>query len=193
MPPHLPPSLVVAHIDGASRGNPGPAAYGIVLEIEDGAPIAALSKTLGQTTNNVAEYHALLAALEYALENKVRRLKVLTDSELMARQIQGAYKVRSLELIPLYEHARSAIAKLESFSIQHVLREQNRQADRLANEALDKAAGITSTKHITAPGSPAPAKTMRASAIYHRGNFELGRELSLKEGEKVELEIRRKT
>jgi ribonuclease HI len=137
MSAHVPTSQVVAHIDGASRGNPGPAAYGVVLESADGAPLATLSKTLGQTTNNVAEYHALLAALDYVLENQIPRLKVLTDSELMARQIQGAYKVRSPDLKPLYERSRSAIAKLESFSIQHVRREHNRDADRLANEALD--------------------------------------------------------
>ena len=101
--------------------------------------MANLSKTLGHTTNNVAEYHALLAALEYAVEHQVQRLKVLTDSELLARQIQGVYKVRSLDLKPLHERARSAIARLESFSIQHVRREQNSEADRLANLALDGA------------------------------------------------------
>src|SRR5579859_2789886 len=137
MPAHSIPQQIVAHIDGASRGNPGPAAYGVVLESEDGAPVATLSKTLGHTTNNVAEYHALLAALDYAVEHQVRCLKVLTDSELLARQIQGAYKVKSPDLKPLYEHARSTIARLESFSIQHVRREQNSEADRLANLALD--------------------------------------------------------
>src|SRR5579863_838949 len=139
MPAHSIPQQVVAHIDGASRGNPGPAAYGVVLESEDGAPVATCSKTLGHTTNNVAEYNPLLAAPDYAVEHNVRRLKVLTDSELLARQIQGAYKVKSPDLKPLYERARSAIAKLESFSIQHVRREQNREADRLANLALDEA------------------------------------------------------
>ncbi|HLY63509.1 MAG TPA: ribonuclease HI family protein [Terriglobia bacterium] len=130
---------VVAHIDGASRGNPGPAAYGVVLESHEGAPLATLSKAIGHTTNNVAEYHGLLAALEYAVEHDIRRLKVLSDSELMARQIQGAYKVKSPDLKPLYERARSAIARLESFSIQHVRREHNREADKLANLALDGA------------------------------------------------------
>jgi ribonuclease HI len=139
MPAHRYASQVIAHIDGASRGNPGPAAYGVVLQGEDGMPLATLSKTLGHTTNNVAEYHGLLAVLDYALENQIRRLKVLTDSELMARQIQGHYKVRSLDLKPLYERARSAIAQLESFSIQHVRREQNSRADGLANDALDAA------------------------------------------------------
>ena len=137
MPTHPTQSHVVAHIDGASRGNPGPAAYGVVLENQDGTPLTTLSKTLGHTTNNVAEYHGLLAVLEYALEHQVRRLKVLTDSELMARQIQGAYKVRSPDLKPLYESARCAIARLESFSIQHVRREHNREADKLANKVLD--------------------------------------------------------
>lgn len=101
--------------------------------------MATLSKTLGHTTNNVAEYHALLAALEYAVEHQLRRLKVLTDSELLARQIQGSYKVRSPDLKPLYEHARRTIARFESFSIQHVRREQNSEADGLANLALDEA------------------------------------------------------
>lgn len=130
---------VIAHIDGASRGNPGPAAYGVVLESDEGALLTTLSKTIGHTTNNVAEYHGLLAALEYAQQHDIRRLKVLSDSELMARQIQGAYKVKSPDLKPLYERARSAIARLESFSIEHVRREHNREADKLANKALDGA------------------------------------------------------
>jgi len=109
------------------------------LENEDGTPVTTLSKTLGYTTNNVAEYHALLAALEYVLEHQVRRLKVLSDSELLARQIQGFYKVKSPDLKPLHERARIAIARLDSFSIQHVRREHNREADKLANKVLDAA------------------------------------------------------
>jgi ribonuclease HI len=130
---------VIARIDGASRGNPGPASYGVVFESGEGARIGTLCKSIGHTTNNVAEYHGLLAALEYALEHNFRRMKVLSDSELMARQIQGAYKVKSPDLKPLYERARSAIARLESFSIEHVRREHNREADKLANKALDGA------------------------------------------------------
>ena len=136
MPSHPPSSEVIAHIDGASRGNPGPAAFGVVLETHEGARIATISKTIGHTTNNVAEYHGLLAVLEYALEHKVRRLKVLSDSELMARQIQGAYKVKSSDLKPLFERARNAIARLESFSIHHVRREHNREADRLDRKSV---------------------------------------------------------
>jgi GxxExxY protein len=132
-------SEVIVHIDGASRGNPGPAAYAVVMKTAGGARLAAFSSPLGETTNNVAEYQALLAALDYALKCHYLRLKVLTDSELLARQIEGRYKVKSLELKPLHERARQAISRLETFSIQHVRREENREADRLANEVLDAA------------------------------------------------------
>lgn len=138
----MPPSSgdLVAHVDGASRGNPGPAAYAVVLA-SNGAQVASLSKFLGRTTNNFAEYQGLLAALAYALEQGHRRLRVFTDSELMARQINGVYKVKHPDLKPLYDEARRRISQLEAFSIAHVPREQNRDADRLANRALDEARG----------------------------------------------------
>ncbi len=137
---------VIAHIDGASRGNPGPAAYGVVIKTARGTPVAALSKFLGRTTNNVAEYQALLAALEHVLEDGHRRLRVLSDSELLVRQIEGSYKVKSPDLKPLYQRARQMIGKLESFDIEYVPRGQNREADRLANQALDASEG-KSTNH----------------------------------------------
>ena len=130
---------IVAHVDGGSRGNPGPAAYGVSIENPDGTPLASLSKSIGRATNNVAEYQGLLAALEFALQNGHTRLRVLTDSELMARQIEGRYKVKSPDLKPLFEKARQMIQRLESFSIRHVPREQNCEADRLVNQALDAA------------------------------------------------------
>ena len=138
------PSLAAAfdmimRIDGASRGNPGPAAYAVVVENGDGTPRESFSRTLGKTTNNVAEYEGLLAALEYALQQGARRLKVISDSELLVRQIQGRYKVKSEGLKPLVERARTLIARLHSFSIEHVRREQNSEADQLANQALDSA------------------------------------------------------
>jgi ribonuclease HI len=129
----------IAHVDGGSRGNPGPAAYGVTVESAGGAPLAKLSKFLGRATNNVAEYQGLLAALEYALAHHHSRLRVLTDSELMARQIEGRYKVKSPDLKPLFEKARGMILQLDHFSIRHVPREQNREADRLVNQALDEA------------------------------------------------------
>ena len=138
------PSLAAAfdmimRIDGASRGNPGPAAYAVVVENDDGTPRESFFRTLGKTTNNVAEYEGLLAALEYALHQGARRLKVISDSELLVRQIQGRYKVKNEGLKPLVERARALIARLHSFSIEHVRRERNSEADRLANQALDSA------------------------------------------------------
>jgi ribonuclease HI len=135
-----PPAELIAHIDGAARGNPGPASYGVVVESADGAARAAFSSCLGRTTNNVAEYEALLAALDYALRQATRRLVVLSDSELLVRQLEGRYKVKSPDLKPRFERAREMIARLESFRIRHVPRSQNAEADRLANQALDAAA-----------------------------------------------------
>jgi ribonuclease HI len=189
---------IVAHIDGAARGNPGPAAYAVVMETAQGAPVAAFAKFLGETTNNVAEYQGLLAALDYALNHHLRRLNVVTDSELMARQVSGRYKVRSPGLRPLYEKAQAMIARLESFSIRHVRREHNREADRLANQALDDAeAGIAPP--ATAPraaspraSNPAPAEPLRTAAIFQRGVLKPLAPLPLHDGEEVKLEIRRK-
>ncbi len=177
---------LVAHIDGASRGNPGPAAYGVVVEMADGKRLAELAEVLGETTNNVAEYHALLAALAYTLEHRHPRLKVISDSELLTRQVAGAYKVKSPDLKPLYEQAKRKIAQLEAFSIAHVRREENREADRLANRALDgneQAAGF-------AP--EAARRPLRAVATYRDGMLRPDRALPLADGERVEIEIRRR-
>ena len=130
---------LVAHIDGGSRGNPGPAAFAAVMKTAEGELVEEVSGFLGRTTNNVAEYQALLAALDFALAHKCRRLRVLADSELLVRQINGEYKVRNHNLKPLYDRAKHLIARLESFSIRHIYREENREADRLANRTLDAA------------------------------------------------------
>jgi probable phosphoglycerate mutase len=179
---------VVMHIDGASRGNPGPAAYAVVAKAADGAPLAALSKCLGETTNNVAEYEGLLAALDYALRHHHLRLKVLSDSELLVRQIQGSYKVKSVGLKPLHARARQMIGRLETFLIEHVRREENREADRLVNQALDaKEDGKT-----PAESPRAAVMVLRGRATYHRGVLKLQHPLPLAEGEEVDLEIHRK-
>jgi ribonuclease HI len=128
----------VAHVDGGSRGNPGPAAYGVLLEDGHGQVIARLSRYLGRQTNNFAEYSGLIAALEYALEHGFSALRVFSDSELMVRQIRGVYKVRNEGLRPLYERALVLIRQLDRFAIEHVRREHNREADRLANQAMDE-------------------------------------------------------
>jgi probable phosphoglycerate mutase len=132
---------VTAFCDGGSRGNPGPAGYGVFIQGPDGKPLAELCDYLGKTTNNVAEYSALLAALKWALESGHRRMRVVADSELLVKQIQGRYKVNSPDLRPLYEEAKRRIAQLDMFRIEHVLRGKNQKADRLANLAMDRGMG----------------------------------------------------
>jgi len=127
----------IANIDGASRGNPGPAAYAVVIRDPDGHVVLELAKRLGRETNNVAEYYALLAALDYATTQGIGALRIRSDSELLVRQMQGRYKVKSADLKPLHERAQKLSRQLSYFAIEHVRREQNRDADALANVALD--------------------------------------------------------
>jgi ribonuclease HI len=128
---------IKANIDGGARGNPGPAAYGVIVRDAKGEIIAELSDYLGIQTNNYAEYSGLLAALEFAVRGKHLSLKVLSDSELLVRQMQGRYKVKSPGLIDLYDRARALVRKLDNFSIDHVLRHYNKEADALVNQVLD--------------------------------------------------------
>jgi ribonuclease HI len=130
-------NAIKANIDGGARGNPGPSAYGVIVRDAKGEIIAELSDYLGIQTNNYAEYSGLLAALEFAVREKHLSLKVLSDSELLVRQMQGRYKVKSPGLIDLYDRARALVRKLEHFSIDHVLRQYNREADSLVNQILD--------------------------------------------------------
>ena len=143
---------VNAHCDGGARGNPGPAGFGAVLTGPGGEPLAELSEFLGIRTNNYAEYSGLLAVLEYALQHNYRRLRVVSDSELMVKQIQGKYRVNSPDLKPLWQEAKNRIARLDAFEISHALRHKNKEADRLANQAMDRG-----MKRPQAPGQPAPA------------------------------------
>jgi probable phosphoglycerate mutase len=136
--PEPPASWINAHCDGGARGNPGPAGYGAVLKDDAGHTLAELSEFLGFRTNNFAEYSGLLGCLQWALDHGHKRLRVVSDSELMVKQIQGKYKVNSPDLKPLWEEARRRIAKLDGFEISHALRHKNKDADRLANEAMDR-------------------------------------------------------
>ncbi|HEV2645968.1 MAG TPA: ribonuclease HI family protein [Acidobacteriaceae bacterium] len=129
---------ISAHCDGGSRGNPGPAGFGALVQDADGAVLAELSEFLGIQTNNFAEYSGLLASIDFALAHGHRRLRVVSDSELMVKQIQGKYQVKSPGLKPLYEQAKKKIAQLDGFEISHALRHKNKDADRLANEAMDR-------------------------------------------------------
>ena len=139
--PSTPKSYLIAHSDGGARGNPGPAGYGVVIQDQAGQKVAALNQYLGHQTNNFAEYQGLIAALEYALAHGHKALKVISDSELLVRQIKGIYKVKNSTLKDLHGRAKELIAQLEWFNIDHALREHNREADRLANEAMDKGTG----------------------------------------------------
>ena len=130
-----------ANIDGGSRGNPGPAAYGVVIRDGRGEIVAKLRKYIGRMTNNVAEYYGLIAALDYAESRGVRAIRVESDSELLVKQMRGQYKVKSEDLRPLFERAQKMSKAFDSFRIEHVYREQNREADALANEALDETEG----------------------------------------------------
>ena len=132
------PAWITAHCDGGARGNPGPAGFGAEITDSSGTVLAELSEFLGIRTNNVAEYSGLLASLDYALAHGHSQLRVISDSELMVKQIQGKYKVNSPDLKPLWQEAKNRIARLDRFEITHALRHKNKAADRLANEAMDR-------------------------------------------------------
>jgi ribonuclease HI len=136
--PEKPSNIFVAYVDGASRGNPGPASYAVILRGPDGATRFEAGKYIGRATNNVAEYYGLITALDSAAAQGIDRLLVRSDSELLVRQMQGRYKVKSPELRPLYERARKLANGFAYFAIEHVRRELNREADELANAALDR-------------------------------------------------------
>jgi ribonuclease HI len=128
------------HIDGASRGNPGDAGFGVHVTRRDGGELAGLYGFLGRATNNVAEYQALIHALRFAIAREASDVRVFSDSELVVKQMNGQYKVKHPDMIPLHREARLLIGKLPKVSLSHVRREQNRDADRLANRALDEKA-----------------------------------------------------
>ena len=129
-----------ANIDGGSRGNPGPAGYGVRIEREDGG-IVELKQSIVSATNNVAEYSGLIAALAWAAQQGLEKLHIRSDSLLLVKQMQGEYRVKHPGLQPLHEEARSLARRIGRVTFEHVRRELNKDADRLANEAMDEAAG----------------------------------------------------
>jgi ribonuclease HI len=158
-----------ANIDGGSRGNPGPAAYGVYIRDPKGEPVARLKKFIGRMTNNVAEYYGLIAALDYVEAQGIRALRIESDSELLVKQMKGLYKVRSPELAPLFERARKMASALDSFRIDHVYREQNREADALANQAMDEVEGPdakprgSKSAAVAKPAAPSVAEPRAAA------------------------------
>jgi ribonuclease HI len=184
-----PPHYLIAYSDGGARGNPGPAGYGVVIMDESGRKVAALSQYLGHQTNNFAEYQGLIAALEYALEHGPKALKLISDSELLVRQVKGVYKVKNAALKDLHARAKELIAQLDWFSIGHALREHNQEADRLANEAMDKGMGRGVAR------APLPAQSpslpfQEFEGVVRRGKVELLRE-TLPEGTRVQVRVKR--
>jgi len=151
--PSAPAEWFTAHCDGGSRGNPGPSGYGAVVEDPRGRVVAQLSEFLGIQTNNYAEYSGLLAVLAWAIENGTRHLRVISDSELMVKQMQGKYAVKSPVLLPLYQEARKRARRIENFEIRHTLRGGNKAADELANQAMDRGMGRPAGEPATPPAA----------------------------------------
>jgi probable phosphoglycerate mutase len=131
--------VIVAYIDGGARGNPGPAGYGARIEGPGGIVLAELHGALGVATNNVAEYHGLLAALQWAVDHHQPRVHIRADSELLVKQMRGEYRVKNPGLKPLYARARLLVTQLDRVEFEHVRRELNKDADRLSNVGMDAA------------------------------------------------------
>lgn len=127
----------ILYTDGAARGNPGPAGAGAYICDESGKTIAEIAEYLGETTNNVAEYQGLLFGLKKLIELGAKNIEIRADSELMVKQLKGEYRVKHPNLIPLYKTAKDLLKQIPLFTIKHVRREFNKDADRLSNEAID--------------------------------------------------------
>jgi uncharacterized repeat protein (TIGR04076 family) len=148
-----------AHIDGGSRGNPGPAGAGVSVTDENRHKVIEAGFFLGRRTNNQAEYAALLKALDLLSAARAGTIHILTDSELMAHQINGIYRVKSADLKPLFDQARAMLARFEHWAVQHIPREHNGEADRLANQAMDARRTVVSTDRLNLIATePAPAR-----------------------------------
>lgn len=187
--PEAKPVAWRANIDGGSRGNPGPASYGVVIRDPRGEIVARLKKYIGRTTNNVAEYYGLIAALDYAQSHSIGALRVESDSELLVKQMRGQYKVKSADLKPLYERAKKMSQTFASFRIDHVYREQNREADALANEALDETEGKPPNPPAAKSESPERALPRRIPARFRGGVLYLLEDVGLPDGTVVEVSI----
>jgi len=178
------------NIDGGSRGNPGPAAYGVLIRDASGGAVTKLKKYIGRFTNNVAEYYGLIAAMDYAQSHGVRAIRIESDSELLVKQMRGLYKVKSADLQPLYERALKMSKAFDSFRIDHVYREQNREADALANEALDETEGkpLRPAAEAKAPstGTSGPRKV---AARYRGGVLYLLEDVGLPDGTVVHVTL----
>ena len=155
--------MIVAYIDGGARGNPGPAGYGVRIENRDGTLRHELSGALGVATNNVAEYHGLLAALRYVVEHGYRQVVLRSDSELLVKQMQGQYRVMHPALQVLYRQAQELMSHVDRVTFEHVPRAQNAEADRLANLAMDQALAPRAPAEPDASRPDDPARVFEAA------------------------------
>ena len=157
---------ITLQFDGGSRGNPGPAGIGVVLRAADGTPLVTLGRFIGRATNNVAEYKALITAMEQARELGARKVRILGDSELVVKQMRGEYRVKNPDLRVLYDQARALLQQFDAATIDHNYRESNALADRLANKAMDLKRDVTdmdggnggAADASLPPDAPAPAE-----------------------------------
>jgi ribonuclease HI len=162
-----------------------------VIRDPRGQVLAKLKKYIGRSTNNVAEYYGLIAALDYAQQHGIRALQVQSDSELLVRQMRGQYKVKSPELRPLFERAKKMAQSFDSFKIEHVYREQNVEADALANEALDETSGRSpSTPKLDTNAKSQPPQPRKIRARFRNGALVPLDPLDLPEGSEVEILVR---
>jgi ribonuclease HI len=146
---------ITLQFDGGSRGNPGPAGIGVVVQAADGTPLVTLGRYIGRATNNVAEYRALITALERARELGAKRIQIRGDSELIIKQMRGEYRVKHPDMRVLYDQARELVRGFEDVKIEHNLRHKNALADKLANLAMDRRADVTDVNGA-APADPVP-------------------------------------
>ena len=187
-----PEHYLIAHSDGGARGNPGPAGYGVVIKDETGRIVASLSEYLGHQTNNFAEYQGLIGALEYAIAHGPKALKLISDSELLVKQIKGIYKVKNATLQDLHGRAKELIAQMDWFSIGHAFREQNQDADRLANEAMDRGMGrgVTHVAAAAPAARPVTRLQQELEGIVRGGKVELSNG-TLPDGTRVQVRVKK--
>ena len=150
--------VITLQFDGGSRGNPGPAGIGVVLRAEDGTPLVTVGKFIGRATNNVAEYKALITALEEAKKLGARKIVVRGDSELIVKQMRGEYRVKNPDLRQLYDQATALLSHFDKSTIEHNYREDNTLADKLANLAMDRKATVTDVDDLPSARPAAPSR-----------------------------------
>lgn len=170
MRPRMKETLIL-QFDGGSRGNPGPAGIGVVVRAQDGTPLVTLGRFIGRATNNVAEYRALITAMEEAKKLGAKNILIKGDSELIIKQMNGEYRVKHPDMKVLYEKAQSLLSGFDQSSIEHNLRDKNTLADKLANLAMDRKADVLEADDDATPAPPADASPKPASAFLKVGEI----------------------